>query len=106
MNFKDFYLIEGRNAWNIFKIKMNDKKWSFRNLETNQLYFIKINENNVFDSLIKFLKDIEATPPTIPKTKGIINYDEFANNIMKGKYATVFVKSGMFEKIKNTWVIE
>ena len=104
MNFKD-YLNEGRNRWDIFKIKKNNMKWSFRNQETNKVNYIKIDAENPFNSLKKFLTDVQATPPTLPKTRGEIDYDQFAQDILDGNLGTVYIKSGMFDMIKSTWVI-
>jgi len=104
MNFRD-YLREGRNLWCIFKIKKNNQKWSFRNQETNKLYYIKINDENPFDSLKKFLVDVQATPPSLPKTRGDIDYAQFARDIIDGSTGTVYIKSGMFDVIKTTWFI-
>lgn len=96
---------EGRNRWDIFRIKKNNMKWTFRNQETNVLNYIKINQDNPFNSLKQFLIDVQATPPTLPKTRGEIDYDEFTQQIIDGDFGTVYIKSGMFDIIKKTWVI-
>ena len=100
------HLVEGRNRWDIFKIKKNNQRWSFRNQETNKVNYIKIDAENPFNSLKKFLTDVKATPPTLPKTKGDIDYDQFTQDIIDGEHGTVYIKSGMFNTLTSTWVIQ
>lgn len=99
-------ITEGRDRWNIFQIKRTLRRWSFRNLETNKKYYLKLNDAHVYEQLEKFLREVEATPPTFPKTKGKIDYIRFASDLINGKKGTVFIKSSMFNKIKNTWLIK
>ena len=104
--FKDFYLQEGRNAWNVFSIKRCESRWSFRNKDTGKLNYIKIKDPTNLGAMQKFLEDIYATPGEKPKTRGEIDYKKFAEDILSGKKHSVYVKSGKFETIKRTWLIE
>ena len=106
MKFKD-YLYEGRNRWDLFSIKRGaqHKKWSFRNTHTNKFNYIKINPNNEVASMQKFLKSLLATPGTKPKTKGNIDYHDFAQQVIGGKIYKVYVKQGKFQDIQDAWVL-
>ena len=107
MNFKTYYT-EGRNPWHLFSIKRGhkNKKWSFRDTQTNSIYYIKIDPNNEIGSMQKFLKDLEATPGTIPKTKGDIDFYDFAVSVIIGDVYKIYVKSGKFQLIKDTWELK
>lgn len=105
MRFKNYYT-EGRNKWDTFTIKKGDKKWSFINTVTGKRYYIKLNDNETdVSAMQKFLKDILATPGTKPKTKGNIDYHEFAQKVLGKEKATVYIKSGNWEKIRKTWTL-
>jgi len=106
MKFKEFYLTEGRNKWSIFEIKKTAKRWSLLNTETNQRHYIKLNDDpaNV-GSMQKFLEELLAKDHTRPKTKGDINFNEFATNVLTKEKAKIYVKSGNWERIKKAWVI-
>lgn len=103
--FKEFYN-EGRNKWSIFEIRRGEKKWTFFNTETGTWNVININKNKPIASIQKFLMDICATPGELPKTKGDIDYFQFAHDVVNNNKPKIYVKSGMFEKIKKTWVLE
>jgi len=106
MKFKDVYY-EGRNSWSNFTLKRTNKRWSFMNTESGQRYFVKLGDNtNHVGGIQRFLEEIGATDNTTPKTKGNIDYNQFAMDVVAGKKANVHVKSGMFEKIKGTWIID
>jgi hypothetical protein len=105
MRFKEYYT-EGRNKWDMFQLRKCDKRWSFVNLETKQRYFIKINDPNNAGGMQKFLEDILATDSTVPKTKGTVDFKIMADDIMSGKKSQIHVKSGMWDKIKKTWIVE
>ena len=90
MGFKE-YLEEGRNKWDIFSIKKGNVKWTFRNEETNKRFFIKITPNKELESLQSFLKAIEATPPTFPKTKGVIDFMQMATDLVAGNLTKLFI---------------
>jgi len=106
MRFREFYLTEGRNKWSIFEIKKTAKRWSIYNTETNKRYYIKLGEDpaNV-GSMQKFLEDILATNETRPKTRGEIDFKEFATSVVTNEKAKIHVKSGNWDRIKKTWVI-
>lgn len=107
MRFKDLYTLnEGRDRWDIFSLKMGDKRWSLRNMTTNNINFIKINELDPFNSMFRFLNSIEAKPPWIPKTKGEIDYSQLSRDIIDGKINNIFIKTGKFEEIKNKWILD
>ena len=104
--FKEYYT-EGRNKWDVFSIKKCDQRWSICNTETNQRFYIKLGDNpNSISGIQKFLEDIIATPAYKPKTKGEIDFHEFAQKIMAKEKANIYVKSGMFDKIKSTWILD
>lgn len=105
MRFKDF-LKEGRDYWFLFTIKRNGVKWTFRNTENGKWNYIKIDPDNEFSSIQKFLKDINAKPGNTPKTKGDIDFHHFAQNVLDSKTYNVYVKKGMLDKIRDTWVLE
>lgn len=105
-SFKDYYLKEGRNAWNVFSIKKCNSRWSFRNKDTGSINYIKIKDASNLGGMQKFLEDILATPGERPKTRGEIDYKKFAEDIMSGNKHKVYVKSGKFETIKKTWLVE
>lgn len=105
MRFKE-YITEGRDKWNLFTIKKGNDKWSFRNKETGKLNYIKINKFEEIGSMQRFLQDVKATPPTFPKTKGEIDYYKFASDVVGKKQASVFIKSGKWEDIQKTWLLD
>lgn len=105
MSFKQIFN-EGRDSWMVFSINKGKDRWSFKNLESNSINYIKINPQLEIGSIQKFLEEILATPSTMPKTKGIINYSDFAVDVVAGKKSTVYIKKGMFEKIKKTWLLD
>ena len=105
MRFKNFYIKEGRNKWEIFEIKRCDKRWTFRNTESGKINYIKIDSDNEFGGMQRFLTDVLATPGSKPKTQGKINYHEFASDVLTGKKSKVYIKSGKFEQIQKTWIL-
>lgn len=102
------YLTCGRWRWDLFSIKRGPKnqRWAFRNTHTNQLNYIKINPNNEVASMQKFLKAIEATPGTMPKTFGKLSMMDFAEKVISGEIYKVYVKQGHFVEIKDAWVLD
>ena len=106
MRFKEFYLQEGRNAWNVFSIKKNESRWTFKNNDTGKLNFIAIKDPSNIGGMQKFLEDLGATPGERPKTFGTIDYKQFAVDVIEGKKSKVYVRSGKFETIKKTWMVE
>jgi hypothetical protein len=107
MRFKDLYrLNEGRNRWDLFSIKKGEKKWSMRNMTTNKINYIKINELDPYNSMFRFINSLEAKPSYLPKTEGEIDYNKLARGIIDGKENNIFVKSGKFDEIKNKWILD
>ena len=105
MSFKKFYINEGRNAWNMFELKQTNKRWSFKNINSGKRYFIKLPEVNNVGQIQKFLVDVKATSSEGLKTKGSIDFGEFARNIVSKKSQNFYVKSEHWEDIKKSWVI-
>jgi len=105
--FKEYFK-EGRDKWDNFTLKRTNKRWSFNNTTSGKKYYIKLDGNNVnyIGDIQKFLNDLKATDGSTPKTKGEINYGEFAGQIVSGEKTNIHVKSGNFDKIKNTWIID
>ena len=108
MSFKEFYIKEGRNRWDLFSIKRGktNQRWAFRNTNTNKLNYIKINPDNEMTSMQKFLLAVQATPGTIPKTYGNLSMSEFASKVISGEIYNVYVKQGHFQTIKDTWELK
>ena len=102
-NFKEFYLTEGRDKWSLFELKRTSSRWSFQNLDTGKRYFVKLGGENEFGSIQKFLMSILATPKHGAKSKGEINFLDFATEVLNGTKNTFYVKSSFWEKIKKTW---
>jgi len=96
---------EGRNPWMVFTIKKNESRWSFRNTETGKLNYIKVSEKDAITTMQRFLEDLGATPGSRPKTMGQIDYKKFAEDVVGGKKANVYVRSGKFETIQKTWLL-
>lgn len=106
MKFKEFYT-EGRNRWSVFELKMCEKRWSILNTESGQRFYIKVGEKpNDIGGMQKFLEQLLATPASLPKTKGEIDFHEFATKVVAKEKANIYVKSGMWDQIKKTWVLE
>lgn len=105
MGWKD-YISEGRNPWMLFTIKKGKDRWSFRNTQTNKLNYVKISPTNEIGSMQNFLKELIATPGALPKTHGKINYYEFAREVVAGNKHKVYIKSGKFNDIQKTWLLE
>jgi len=106
MGFKEYYT-EGRNFWALFSIKKCNERWSILNIETNNRYYIKLGEDsNSIEGMQKFLESINATPASKPKTQGKIDFYEFAQNVMTNQKALIYIKSGNWDKIKQTWTLE
>ena len=106
MKFKDVYF-EGRNAWNNFQLTKTNKRWSFLNTESGKRYYIKLSDmTNHVGGIQRFLEELGATDSATPKTTGNINYNEFAMDVVAGKKANVHVKSGNFDRIKSTWILD
>lgn len=100
------YLTEGREPWMKVSLNKGFDRWSFKNLETEQRNYIKVNPSQVLVSIQRFLEEIEAKPGNEKtKTKGHINYEQFAHNIINGKSYNFYIKKSMLEKIKKTWII-
>lgn len=93
---------EGRDRWMVFSIRRTDKRWSLRNDETNKRYYIKVDSYDI-GSLQHFLKNIEAKSPIIPKTVGEPDYVKMAHDLSNGKVSQIYIKSGKFDEVKNTW---
>ncbi len=55
--------------------------------------------------MASFLRELQATPGVGNKTQGQIDHFTFASNLIKGEKNNIYVKSGMFEKIRNTWLL-
>ena len=107
MKFKSFYIQEGRNRWYKFEIKKTNKRWSVLNTESGQRFFLKLSdkENNI-SGIQRFLEDTKSTDENTPKTKGKINYEQFARDVIAGKKANFHCKSGMLEIWKKTWLVD
>ena len=106
MNFKNFYT-EGRDNWSLFELKKTNKRWSFLNTESGKRYFINLGDNvNHVGGIQKFLEEIGATDNTIPKTKGTIDYNNFAMDVISGKKQNIHVKSSNWDSIKKTWLLD
>jgi len=106
MSFKNFYF-EGRDYWAPFSVKKNEKKWTFTNLESNKKFYVKINKDNIYDSMGAFLREIGASANISDrKTKDNIDHFLFASNIIKGETNKIFIKASNWEKVRKTWVLE
>ena len=106
MSYKD-YIKEGRNKWDMFSLKQTESRWSFKNLNTGQRYFVKLGEKNYIGKIQQFLTDIQATSSEGRKTTGEIDFHAFAQNVVKnGGINQFYVKSGRWNDIKSTWVIK
>jgi hypothetical protein len=104
MSFKDIFF-EGRDKWSMFSVNKGSSKWTFKNTESNTINYLKVNPLMEFGTIQRFLKEIEASQGT-PKTSGEIDYYQFASDVVSGKKPNIYVKSSMFEKIKNTWFLD
>lgn len=104
MKFKEFFY-EGRDKWSLFSINKGTSKWTFKNNDSNSINYLKINPLMEIGTMQRFLEEIEATSGDFPKTKGEIDYYKFASDVVSGKKPNIYVKSGMLEKIKKTWLL-
>jgi len=102
MQFKS-YFTEGRNRWDQFSVNKGTDRWTFTNLQSSKRYFMKINKSSIYDTLGSFLRELGATSGNGGKTRGQIDHFTFASNLIKGQKNSIFVKSGMFDKIAKTW---
>jgi hypothetical protein len=106
MRFKDLYN-EGRNEWNSFALKKTDKRWSFSNNESGKRYFIKLSDKvNHVGGIQRFLEDLGVTDNTTPKTKGCLDVNNVMTDLISGKTTNVHINSGVFDKIKKTWLLD
>lgn len=107
MRFKPFYMSEGRNKWNCFEVKRCTQRWSFKNIDSGKMYYMKLGDkvNDVGD-MQKFLTDTLATDHTTPKTRGDIDYKQFAVDVINGKKSKVHIKSGKWNDLSKTWILD
>jgi len=105
MSFKDIFN-EGRDKWDLYSVNKGSSKWTFKNNEMGNVSYLKINPLMEIGTMQRFLEEIGATSGELPKSKGEIDYYQFASDVVSGKKPNIYVKSSMYEKIKKTWFLD
>ncbi len=104
MRFKELY--NEAKHWEQVDIKRCNKRWSIKLPESGKRFYIKIDTNDIYDSMGSFLRNINArSNEGVGKDDGFVDHFEFAKNIIQGKINKVLVKPDMIEKLKGTWVL-
>jgi len=99
--------LRGRPKLIKFQLKKNRSKWTFRNLETGQIYYLKINELNPEPSLHRFLQSINAYDEySMPRTSGKVDYRGIIMDILDGKFIHLWIPSNKIKKLKDAYIID
>ena len=100
-------LQEGRPKLIKFTLKKNAKRWTLKNMDSGNKYFIKIHIGDEMQSICNFLISIHAHDEyTSPRTDGVVNYLAMAKEIYSGISPILWVAENRIPIIKSTWELE
>jgi len=109
--FKDYikdYIKEGRPKLVKFSLKLKNKRWSLKNLETGEQYYMVISEHqNPVNNIHAFLSNINAyDEESLPRTNEIINHNTILQQLQNNGQTVFWVPQNRINNIKKTWEFE
>jgi hypothetical protein len=93
-----------------FAIKKNNLKWSIKNLNDGEWYYLKINPESETESLYNFLSSVSAYDANddlynvgFKKTQSSVSLKRLAQNVASGVVNLVWIPKNRLSVIKSTW---